>query len=287
MESLSESLQKYLTSLDHIPKEVRYIPEDGICPECNQLKRNHPQVNKVLAARQLQYIDVDTGDLVVAQPIPYCRCGDAVQERAANQLDDTLKRERDSNLPQSVQGAGPRMFLDATFENFASRDGTTEGFEAATDFTVGNTAPILMLLGGTGTGKTHLIEAIGRQYLAQGNTVRYELVAHLLEKARAAVRIGAEEDVFSASYKADVLLLDDIGLEKPSTWVAEQISALVDERYRNKRLLVLGTNCTYIQLKDSYGERLASRLFDTASGAVAQVYLNCSDYRAGVSEIRQ
>ena len=287
MESLSESLQKYLTSLDHIPKEVRYIPEDGICPECNQLKRNHPQVNKVLAARQLQYIDVDTGDLVVAQPIPYCRCGDAVQERAANQLDDTLKRERDSNLPQSVQGAGPRMFLDATFENFASRDGTTEGFEKATDFTVGNTAPILMLLGGTGTGKTHLIEAIGRQYLAQGNTVRYELVAHLLEKARAAVRIGAEEDVFSASYKADVLLLDDIGLEKPSTWVAEQISALVDERYRNKRLLVLGTNCTYIQLKDSYGERLASRLFDTASGAVAQVYLNCSDYRAGVSEIRQ
>ena len=287
MESLSESLQKYLTSLDHIPKEVRYIPEDGICPECNQLKRNHPQVNKVLAARQLQYIDVDTGDLVVAQPIPYCRCDYVVQERAANQLDDTLKRERDSNLPQSVQGAGPRMFLDATFENFASRDGTTEGFEKATDFTVGNTAPILMLLGGTGTGKTHLIEAIGRQYLAQGNTVRYELVAHLLEKARAAVRIGAEEDVFSASYKADVLLLDDIGLEKPSTWVAEQISALVDERYRNKRLLVLGTNCTYIQLKDSYGERLASRLFDTASGAVAQVYLNCSDYRAGVSEIRQ
>ena len=284
MESLSESLQKYLTSLDHIPKEVRYIPEDGICPECNQLKRNHPQVNKVLAARQLQYIDVDTGDLVVAQPIPYCRCDYVVQERAANQLDDTLKRERDSNLPQSVQGAGPRMFLDATFENFASRDGTTEGFEKATDFTVGNTAPILMLLGGTGTGKTHLIEAIGRQYLAQGNTVRYELVAHLLEKARAAVRIGAEEDVFSASYKADVLLLDDIGLEKPSTWVAEQISALVDERYRNKRLLVLGTNCTYIQLKDSYGERLASRLFDTASGAVAQVYLNCSDYRAGVPD---
>ena len=284
MESLSESLQKYLTSLDHIPKEVRYIPEDGICPECNQLKRNHPQVNKVLAARQLQYIDVDTGDLVVAQPIPYCRCDYVVQERAANQLDDTLKRERDSNLPQSVQGAGPRMFLDATFENFASRDGTTEGFEAATDFTVGNTAPILMLLGGTGTGKTHLIEAIGRQYLAQGNTVRYELVAHLLEKARAAVRIGAEEDVFSASYKAEVLLLDDIGLEKPSTWVAEQISALVDERYRNKRLLVLGTNCTYIQLKDSYGERLASRLFDTASGAVAQVYLKSSDYRAGVPD---
>ena len=284
MESLSESLQKYLTRLDHIPEDVRYIPEDGICPECLQLKRNHPQVNKVLAARQLQYIDVDTGDLVTAEPIPYCRCDIVIQERAADQLDDALKRERDSNLPQSVRGAGPRSFLDATFENFTPRDGTTEGFEAATDFTVGNIAPVLILLGSPGTGKTHLIEAIGRQYLAQGSTVRYELVAHLLEKARAAVRIGAENDVFSHSYKADVLLLDDIGLEKPSTWVAEQISALVDERYRNKRLLVLGTNCTYVQIKDSYGERLASRLFDTASGTVAQVYLSCSDYRTGVPD---
>ena len=284
MESLSESLQKYLTRLDHIPEDVRYIPEDGICPECLQLKRNHPQVNKVLAARQLQYIDVDTGDLVTAEPIPYCRCDIVIQERAADQLDDALKRERDSNLPQSVRGAGPRSFLDATFENFTPRDGTTEGFEAATDFTVGNIAPVLILLGSPGTGKTHLIEAIGRQYLAQGSTVRYELVAHLLEKARAAVRIGAENDVFSHSYKADVLLLDDIGLEKPSTWVAEQISALVDERYRNKRLLVLGTNCTYVQITDSSGERLASRLFDTAAGTVAQVYLSCSDYRAGVPD---
>jgi len=282
VESLSEMLQKYQTRLDHIPEDVRYIPEDGLCPSCDQLKRNHPQVNKVLAARQLQYFDVDTGRLVTAVPIPYCRCDQVVQEQAANQLSDALKRERDSNLPQSVRGSRSRVFLDATFENFTARSGSSQAFEIATDYTVGNAPPMLLLLGGPGTGKTHLLEAVGRQYLAQGNTVRYELVAHLLEKARSAVRIGAEQDVFASAYKADVLLLDDIGLEKPSTWVAEQISALVDERYRNKRLLVIATNEVYATIKNNYGERLASRLFDTASGTVAQVYLNCGDFRAGV-----
>ena len=70
-EALSDILERYLHRFDHIPEEVRYIPEDGICPNCDQLQRNHPQVNKVLAARQLQYINEDTGSLVVSQPIPY------------------------------------------------------------------------------------------------------------------------------------------------------------------------------------------------------------------------
>lgn len=283
-ESLSEILQRYLHRHDHIPKEVRHIPEDGLCSNCNQLQRNHPQVNKVLAARQLQYIDEETGRLIISQPIPYCRCDEEVQREAADILSDALKRERDSNLPLSVRGNGARVFLDGTFENFTDRPGVEEAFNTAVDYTVGNAPPILILLGGTGTGKTHLMEAIGRQYLSQGHTVRYEMTAHLLERARDAIRIGADQSVLTPAYKADLLLLDDIGLEKPSAWVSEQLGALIDERYRNKRLLVISTNELYSSVEEGLGTRVASRLFDDTTGVVKQVYLNAPDFRVGTHD---
>ena len=201
-----------------------------------------------------------------------------VQEQAAEVLSEALKRERDSNLPQSVRGAGPRIFLDGTFENFVDRPGVEEAFTTAVDYTVGNAPPILILLGGTGTGKTHLMEAIGRQYLSQGHTVRYEMTAHLLERARDAIRIEADQSVLTPSYKADLLLLDDIGLEKPSAWVSEQLGALIDERYRNKRLLIISTNELYSSVEESLGTRMASRLFDDATGIVKQVYLDAVYY---------
>ena len=279
-EALGDILQGYLDRYNHLPEDVRNIPDDGLCSICDQLQRNHPQVNKVLAARQLQYIDEDTGRLVVTTPIPNCRSSDVVQQQAAEVLSEALKRERDSNLPQSVRGAGPRIFLDGTFENFVDRPGVEEAFTTAVDYTVGNAPPILILLGGTGTGKTHLMEAIGRQYLSQGHTVRYEMTAHLLERARDAIRIEADQSVLTPSYKADLLLLDDIGLEKPSAWVSEQLGALIDERYRNKRLLIISTNELYSSVEESLGTRMASRLFDDATGIVKQVYLDAPDYRA-------
>ena len=280
MEGLSDLFQKYLHRLDHIPEDVRYIPDDGLCGECDRLYKNHPGVNRVLAARGYQYYDTDTGKLVIKVGIPYCRCGELAQERASAQMTEDLKRIQKSNLPQSVPGSYPRSFLDATFENFHTVAGTDEAVSAALDFTVGTTPPILLLVGGTGTGKTHLLEAIGRQYLYQGHTVRYELVAHLLNKLRESIRISAEESVLQPSYDADILLLDDIGLEKPSVWVVEQLTALIDHRYRNGYLLVVATNETHEVLTDNLGQRLASRLFDTTSGKTMQVYLTAEDYRA-------
>jgi len=284
MESLSDVFEKYIHRLDHIPEEVRHIPDDGVCSECTLLLRNHPGVNKVLAARQLQYIDPDTGLLTITEPIPYCRCADEVQAQAAAKLSKDVQRERDSNLPQSVKGAGPRLFLDGTLENFEDRPGTEEAFTIAVDYTVGNSPPVLILIGGTGTGKTHLMEAIGRQYLSQGSTVRYELASHLLERARDAIRGGNDQSVLSPCYRADLLLLDDVGLEKPSPWVSEQLGALIDERYRNKRLLVIGTNELYPSIEASLGGRLASRIFDDATGVVTQVYLKAPDYRRQVAD---
>jgi len=291
-------MEQYVTRFDHVPKELRWPKPDMQCQRilhrfhnkdtnrtvedrCLKLLEDDPRVQELLAAHGYQYYDPETNEMVKTDKIrgfPFCRCDQADADKAQQITTATNLRIREANLPQSVPGPRPRSSLSGTLQNFSDRPGTADAFNAAMDFTVGNTAPILLLTGGTGTGKTHLMEAIGRQYLEQGSTVRYELLAHLLGKLRDSFKFNDEESVIAPSYKADVLLLDDIGLEKPSEWVTEQVTALIDERWRNNRLLVVATNETYETIEACYGPRIASRLYDT-TGKVTQVFMTATDYR--------
>lgn len=293
----AESLMyQYVTRFDHIPKEFRRPTPDMQCQRitrrfydktkwiedrCHKLLEHHPGVQEMLAAHGYIYFNPETNmmeksNLMLA--FPFCRCEQDDNDRAQQLLMEKNKRINDANLPQSVPGPVPRSSLNGTFQNFKDREGTENGFNAAIDFTAGNIPEILLITGGTGTGKTHLLEAIGRQYIEQGNTVRYELLAHLLGRLRDSYNFNQDESVIAPCYSADVLLLDDIGLEKPSEWVTEQVTALIDERWRNNRLLVVATNETYETIEACYGPRIASRLYDT-TGKVTQIFMTSTDYR--------
>jgi DNA replication protein DnaC len=291
-------MEQYIHRFDHIPYELRYPRPDMQCQRiihrfhnkdtnktvedrCHKLLEYHPDVQEMLSAYGYQYYDTETRQTVKSNTLrgmPFCHCERDDTDKAQQRTIEKNQRIRDANLPQSVPGPTLRSSLSGTLQNFADRPGTEDAFNAAMDFTVGNTPPILLLTGGTGTGKTHLMEAIGRQYLEQGSTVRYELLAHLLGKLRDSFRINEDQSVIAPSYLAEVLLIDDIGLEKPSEWVTEQVTALVDERWRNNRLLVVATNETYETIEACYGPRLASRLYDM-TGKVKQVFLTTTDYR--------
>tara|TARA_Y100000310_G_scaffold80363_1_gene77040 strand:- start:1206 stop:2048 length:843 start_codon:yes stop_codon:yes gene_type:complete len=279
MESLNESLARYHETIKRLPEDARYLPDDGICSECSLIVRNNPAVEKLLALRGLKYYD-DKENRVVNKGVPYCRCEIiATEEKRAN-ASHYLRTVRSAGLPSSVKGPTPREFVAGTFANFIERQGTEDALEVALDFTVGNSPPTIVFVGPPGSGKTHLLESIGRQFLDQGRTVRYELVAHLLQRLRSSYSMNEESHVMEVCYGADVLLLDDLGLEKPSDWVVEQLTSLIDERWRNNRLLAIGTNESHIIIEARLGPRIASRLFDRTSGKSKVVYLVTGDYRA-------
>ena len=50
------------------------LPDDGVCPVCGRLVRNHSGVESLLAVRGLKYFDPDRGQVVVKAGIPYCNC---------------------------------------------------------------------------------------------------------------------------------------------------------------------------------------------------------------------
>ncbi|MDD3878976.1 MAG: ATP-binding protein [Syntrophomonas sp.] len=63
-----------------------------------------------------------------------------------------------------------------------------------------------------------------------------------------------------------IVILDDIGAEKPSEWVEEQLYALIDLRYRMQRSTFFTTNCTLKQLEGQIGCRSVSRIMEMCEG---------------------
>jgi DNA replication protein DnaC len=60
--------------------------------------------------------------------------------------------------------------------------------------------------------------------------------------------------------KAALLVIDDIGAEKPSEWTQERIYSVIDHRYANCMPLIVTSNLPPSKLADQIGERAASRL---------------------------
>lgn len=63
-----------------------------------------------------------------------------------------------------------------------------------------------------------------------------------------------------------IVILDDIGAEKPSEWVEEQLYALIDLRYRMQRSTFFTTNCTLKQLESQISCRSVSRIIEMCEG---------------------
>jgi len=58
----------------------------------------------------------------------------------------------------------------------------------------------------------------------------------------------------------DVLVLDDLGAEKQTEWVLEQLYSIVNERWQNERAIVVTSNPGVDELREQIGQRTVSRL---------------------------
>jgi DNA replication protein DnaC len=99
--------------------------------------------------------------------------------------------------------------------------------------------------GDVGTGKSSLAMLVAKTASDAGCTVAVYPVPRLL----AAIRhtYGAESDDSYSSLlrrltSVDLLVLDDLGAERQTEWVLEQLYVLVNERWQDQRSVVVTTN---------------------------------------------
>jgi DNA replication protein DnaC len=124
----------------------------------------------------------------------------------------------------------------------------------------------LWLMGDVGTGKTTLAMLVSKAAAEAGRTVAIYSLPRLLARIRRTYDAESGEDsyleFFGRLTSVDLLQIDDLGAEKRSDWVLEQLYAIVDERYESQRSMVVTTNLEQPALEEQIGPRTVSRLVE-------------------------
>ncbi|MGZ4271178.1 MAG: ATP-binding protein [Solirubrobacteraceae bacterium] len=192
-------------------------------------------------------VDEDTR---IATP---CRCRpQRVERRRAKQLSAVIPRRYKgvsfdrapvTDLPEP-QVRVVRRFIGALGENLAEGHG-------------------LWLHGTVGTGKTTLAMLVSKAALDAGHTVAIYSLPRLLAEIRSTFEDGGPGSYTSFMDRlteVDLLHVDDVGAEKTSDWVLEQLYAIVNARYEEQRSVVITTNLEVPELTDQITARTVSRL---------------------------
>jgi DNA replication protein DnaC len=104
----------------------------------------------------------------------------------------------------------------------------------------------LLLIGNIGTGKTHLgVGIIKELILARGASCLFcdyrELLKEIQNSYNPSVKT-TELDVLRPVFDTEVLFLDELGAVKPTEWVWDTVSLILNTRYNNNRTTIISTN---------------------------------------------
>jgi len=172
---------------------------------------------------------------------------------------------------RGVSSVIPKRFRDVSFE-LAENDGIdatvlgvvrgfTEAIEERLDEGRG-----LWLMGDVGTGKTTLAMIVSKAAAEAERSVAIYSLPRLLARIRRTYDSLPGEDSYLEFFErltsVDLLHIDDLGAEKRSDWVLEQLYAIVDERYQSQRSVIVTTNLRQDQLEEQIGPRTVSRLVE-------------------------
>ncbi|HLW51969.1 MAG TPA: ATP-binding protein [Candidatus Angelobacter sp.] len=104
----------------------------------------------------------------------------------------------------------------------------------------------LLFIGPIGTGKTHLAVGIIQELVrSKGVPCLFcdyrELLKEIQNSYNSSVQT-TELEVLRPVFEAEVLVLDELGAVKPSEWVWDTVSHILNSRYNEKKTTIVTTN---------------------------------------------
>lgn len=215
------------------PKEDEYLGSNGLlyCAKCHTPRQicrqwlGQPKVIRCL-----------------------CRCQSEARQRAeegrrAAELRDRISRYRSVGMTEDA-------LRNATFEN--DRYGGHE-MDVAKRYVahweeMGKDATGLILWGPVGTGKTYIAACIANALLDQGVPVLMTSMGKLLAGMPSVVSEHQNEYIQNLN-AFDLLIIDDLGAERDTEYVCEQVYNIIDARYRARLPMIFTTNLMLEELR--------------------------------------
>lgn len=145
----------------------------------------------------------------------------------------------------------------------------------------------ILVVGNSGTGKTHLASALAFAACAQGRRVRFFTVTGLVTKLLERREERSLEKLQRQLERADLLVLDELGYVPFSKSGGEVLFEVVSRAYERTSLIVT-TNLPFEQGTEVLGsERLTGALLDRLTHRVQIIEANGESYRLRESKKRQ
>jgi DNA replication protein DnaC len=188
----------------------------------------------------------------------------------------------------------PPLYSNASFESFRFPDDNpiaSKGLEKvwlevrafAREYPCGDKLGLL-LVGETGTGKTHLAVAALRHLISRGFEGLFFDYQNLLEKIRSGYDANSgssDREAYRTALDTDILMLDDLGAHRVTDWVEDTVTSILTYRCNNRKPLIATTNLSdpeagglvmernaagqtriHKTLAEQIGRRARSRLFE-------------------------
>src|SRR5215470_3591556 len=116
----------------------------------------------------------------------------------------------------------------------------------------------LLLIGSIGVGKTHLAAGIIKELiLSKGIACLFydyrELLKEIQNSYNDSVK-ATELEVLRPVFETEVLVLDELGAVKPTEWVWDTVSLILNMRYNNNRTTIITTNYPDDAPRDANGK---------------------------------
>lgn len=196
--------------------------------------------------------------------IEYERC-DCKQSKAYwNEIDlkeeEQKKRKQFEQMTRQfyIQNYISKQIQDYQFDNFITTENNKKEVEIAKDFTEKcinkNQKNGLIITGKSGVGKTHLATAILNKLTEKNMLVLMGRLILLLDVIKDTFKdfSSKEKDIIELYSKVDMLIIDDLGTERISSWALEKLYTIIENRNENKLPILVTTRFNKESLLDRF-----------------------------------
>ena len=177
-----------------------------------------------------------------------------------------------------IQNYSSKRIQDYQFKNLIITENNKKEIEIAKDFTEKcinkNQKNGLIITGKSGTGKTHLATAILNKLTEKDMLVLMGRLILLLDVIKDTFKdfSSKEKDIIELYSKVDMLIIDDLGTERISSWALEKLYTIIENRNENKLPIIVTTRFDKESLLDRFYQSEDEEL---AEDVIEKLYQFC------------